>query len=96
MTSTESLLTVRQVAALLQVPVKSVYALLAPAGDLPCVRTTLGAGVTRKTRGRVRVAQADLEAWLARHRSTPTEATVHQAVTRASVRDLPGASRYVS
>ena len=37
-----------------------------------------------------------LEAWLARHRSTPTEATVHQAVTRASVRDLPGASRYVS
>ena len=92
----DTLLTVSQVAVLLQIPRNSVYTLLAPSGDLPCLRMKVGAGTTRKTRGAIRIAPADLEAWLVRHRSTPADATVQQAVTRASVRDLPGASRYVS
>jgi hypothetical protein len=83
-----TLLTLQQAAAETGIPLATLYALRAPAGDLPVVR--IGKG-----RGRIYVDRADLATWIERRKRKPVETTViGEAVTTRSISHLPGASRY--
>jgi len=77
---------VQDVAAELNMSVTTVYRILAPRGDLPCVRVGEG-------RGACRVLREDLESWLQRRRTAPAAAKVDRAAP-ANVRDLPGFDRH--
>lgn len=88
------LLTLQQLSDESQIPVKSLYAICYPAGDLPVVRRTLGASAKRRTRGRIHVKRADWDAWVTAHTTAPTSPT--QMIPRGSVMDLPGADRYLN
>lgn len=73
----------------------------APAGDLPVIRSQVGVGAARRTRGAIRVTRVDWEAWLERHRSGPPSApepdqAIARAVGRRVIDDLPGVDRYLS
>ena len=81
----KDVMTPQEVAAELGVSLAKVYRVLSPGGDLPAVRI-----------GRVRILRADLNAWIARHRSAPASESPKRSVARLSVSDLPGASRYLS
>jgi len=99
MNDTKRLLSVGDVARELGIPIASVYGMLAPKGDLAAIRTRLGPGEKRRTRGRVYVAREDLEMWIANHRTAPaseTTAIIARAASRRAILDLPGASRYAS
>jgi hypothetical protein len=84
----EKLLTLPALAAESGIPLKTLYGCCAPAGDLPVIRFS---------RRRIYVQRDDWTAWLERHRTAPIDhAQIEVANRRHSVRELPGAGRYVS
>jgi hypothetical protein len=92
MSKTTTLLTVEELSEESGYPVKTLYGLLAPAGDLPCIRTAIGPSAKRRTRGRIRIRRTDWDAWLDRHASGP-RADVKRS---GSALALPGADRYAA
>lgn len=85
------LMTVHELARESGFPEKTIYGFLAPAGDLPCIRTQLGPGPKRRTRGHIRIRRTDWEAWLERHRSGPVETVAKRPGLR-----FAGADRYAA
>src|SRR5439155_23308682 len=62
------LFTVKELAVRSGIDAGTLYRLIADR-EIAAVRLTLGAGPKRKTRGAIRVARLDWEAFLARHRT---------------------------
>lgn len=90
------LLTVQQVAELSGWSEGTIRAHLAPSGSLPCIRLTPGPSAKRRTRGGIRIKRSDYEAWIERHRQAPAGEAPARAARSLSIRDLPGADRYLS
>lgn len=63
----DRLLTLKEVAELTGLSIRTLYDRLAPEGDIPVVR--MGTG----RRPRVRVKESDLEAWIDARRSVPAD-----------------------
>jgi predicted DNA-binding transcriptional regulator AlpA len=92
---TDGLLTLQQLATESGFSLATLYRRVAPYGDLPVVRTQVGPGAKRRTRGRIRVRRSDWDAWVETHRTAPVDTTaIARAVTTRSISDLPGADRY--
>lgn len=90
----QRLLTVEELSGETGIPKASLYKLVAPHGDLACIRTQIGRSSKRQTHGQIRIQWSDWENWLARHRTSPRE--TRPASPRPASLNLPGADRYVS
>lgn len=88
-----TLLTLQELADESGIPVKTLYAMCAPKGDLPCVRRTSAPSGGRRTHGRIWIRRVDWETWLEQHRSAPAN---ERRAAAPSLMNLPGADRYVS